>query len=60
MMNLIIYSKDVNNQEYGVKQINNTLFKRLMYNEIHKRCRFNIPKENITKEFGLESQAITK
>ena len=53
-MSLIIYSKDVNNQEYGVKQINNTLFKRLMYNEIHKRCRFNIPKENITKEFGFE------
>ena len=54
MMNLIIYSKDVNNQEYGVQQINNTLFKRLTYNEIHKRCRFTIPKENITREFGLE------
>lgn len=53
-MSLIIYSKDINNQEYGIKQINNTVFKRLMYNEIHKRCRFSIPKENITKEFGLE------
>lgn len=52
-MSLIIYSKDNNNREYGVKKISNILFKKLMYNEIHKKCRFSIPKENLTKEFGI-------
>lgn len=53
-MSLIIYSKDCDKKEYGVKQIDNSLFKKLMYNEIHKRCRFSIPVENIIKEFGSE------
>jgi len=53
-MSLIIYSKNSENKEYGVKQIDNSLFKKLMYNEIHKRCRFSIPVENIIKEFGHE------
>ena len=52
-MSLIIYSKNSDNKEYGVKQIDNVVFKKLMYNEIHKRCRFSIPVENIVKEFGL-------
>lgn len=53
-MSLIIYSKNTDNKEYGVKQIDNVVFKKLMYNEIHKRCRFYIPLENIVKEFGPE------
>lgn len=53
-MSLIIYSKNSDNKEYGVKQIDNVVFKKLMYNEIHKRCRFSIPVENIVKEFGPE------
>lgn len=53
-MSLIIYTKDSNKKEYGVKQISNSLYKKLMYNEIHKRCRFSIPVENIVKEFGPE------
>lgn len=53
-MSLIIYTKNINNQEYGIKQINKKMFKKLMYNEIHKRCRFSIPKENITKEFAID------
>jgi len=52
-MNYIIYTKNANNQEYGLKEINNRLLKKLIYNEIHKKCRFSIPKEKITKEFGI-------
>jgi len=52
-MNLIIYTKDNINQLFGIKQIDNVLFKKLMYNEIHKKSRFSIPKEKITKEFGI-------
>lgn len=51
-MSLIIYNRD--NKEYGIKQIDESLFKKLMYNEIHKRCRFSIPVENIVREFGSE------
>jgi hypothetical protein len=53
-MSLIIYTKDAIHQEYGIRQIDNGLFKKLMYNEIHKKCRFSIPKEKITKEFNFE------
>lgn len=52
-MNFIIYSKDGCELEYGIKKIDKILFKKLMYNEMHKRCRFSIPKENIEKEFGI-------
>jgi len=51
-MSLIIYNQDTN--QYGIKKIDRILFKKLMYNEIHKRCRFSIPVENIVKEFGPE------
>ena len=53
-MSLIIYTKDINTKQFGIKQIDKVLFKKLMYNEIHKKCRFSIPKEKITKEFGIE------
>ena len=59
-MCLIIYSKDINKNEYGIKQISNSLFKKLMYNEIHKRCTFSIPIENIINEFGKENIDLTK
>jgi hypothetical protein len=52
-MSLIVYSKNNSKSEYGIKQIDNTLFKKLMYNEIHKKSRFTIPKEKIIKEFDI-------
>lgn len=52
-MSLIIYS-DVNSpNQYGIKQISDIVLKRLAYNEIHKKCRFNIPREKIEEEFGV-------
>ena len=53
-MSLIIYSTDNDKNKFGVKQIDNSLFKKLMYNEIHKICKFSVPIDNIIKEFGLE------
>lgn len=52
-MSLIVYTKNTSTQEYGIKQIDPILFKKLIYNEIHKKCRFTIPKENLEKEFDL-------
>lgn len=52
-MNFIIYTKDNINQSLGIKQIDNVLFKKITYNKIHKKHKFSIPKENITKEFGV-------
>lgn len=53
-MSLIVYSKDSNANIYGIKEIDDIVFKRLMYGEIHKKCRFSIPKENLIKEFGTK------
>ena len=67
-MSYIIYSKNINNTndtinninnttnniQYGIKPINNKLFKKLMYNKIHKKCKFSISKEKIKNEFGIE------
>lgn len=58
-MSLILYNnKETNN--YGVKQIDNRLFKKLMYNEIHKKSRFVIPKDTIEKEFDTKIELDTK
>lgn len=51
-MSLIIYNTCFNSnpneaKTYGIKQIDTTIFKKLMYNQIHKQCRFSIPIENI-------------
>lgn len=59
-MCFIIYNKDITGNQYGIKEIDNNLFKKLMYNEIHKRCRFTIPLENIIKEFNLEHHNLDK
>ena len=53
-MNLILYSNPDSKNLYGIKQIDNRLFKKLMYNQIHKKCRFVIPKEKIEKEFDTK------
>ena len=50
-MSFIIYSKSDSINSVGIKQINDTVFKKLMYNEIHKKGRFVIPKSKIEKEF---------
>ena len=50
-MSFIIYSKSDSKNSVGIKQINDTVFKKLMYNEIHKKGRFVIPKSKIEKEF---------
>ena len=50
-MTFIIYSKPDSKNLCGIKQINDIVFKKLMYNEIHKRGRFVIPKSKIEKEF---------
>ena len=52
-MSFILYSKSDSNNFTGIKQISNTLFKKLMYNEIHKKGRFIVPKNKIEKEFGM-------
>ena len=53
-MSLVLYSdKDAENL-CGIKQIDNSIFKKLMYNEIHKKCRFTIPREKIEKEFDTK------
>ena len=49
---MIIYSKPDN--LFGIKQIDKHTFKKLMYNEIHKKCRFTIPKEKIESEFDTK------
>ena len=50
-MSFIIYSNSDSKNSAGIKQINDTVFKKLMYNEIHKKGRFVIPKSKIEKEF---------
>lgn len=51
-MSLIIYSNERIPNQYKIKQISENVFNKLMYNEIHKRCRFVIPKDKIESEFG--------
>lgn len=53
-MSLIIYSKLNSKNSCGIKQINDSVFKKLMYNEIHKKCRFVIPKNKIENEFDTK------
>jgi len=53
-MSLIIYSKTNSKNLYGIKQINELTFKKLMYNEIHKKCRFVIQKNKIEQEFEIK------
>jgi len=36
-MSLIIYSKSDSKNLLGIKSINDSVFKKLMYNEIHKK-----------------------
>jgi hypothetical protein len=50
-MSLIIYSKSDSKNSLGIKSINDSIFKKLMYNEIHKKGRFVIPKSKLEKEF---------
>ena len=50
-MSLIIYNNSDSKNLCGIKQINDSIFKKLIYNEIHKKCRFIIPKTKIEKEF---------
>lgn len=55
-MSLIIYSNSNSNSQnnsnsYGIKQISESIFKKLMYNEFHKQSRFLIPKSKIETEF---------
>jgi hypothetical protein len=52
-MSFIIYFKSDSKNSAGIKQINESLFKKLMYNEIHKKGRFVIPKSKIEKEFSI-------
>lgn len=50
-MSLIIYSKSDSKNSLGIKSINDSVFKKLLYNEIHKKGRFVIPKSKLEKEF---------
>jgi hypothetical protein len=50
-MSLIIYSKSGSKNSLGIKTINDSVFKKLMYNEIHNKCRFVIPKIKLENEF---------
>jgi hypothetical protein len=50
-MSLIVYHDEKSINKYGIKKIENTLFKKLIYNEIHKKFRFTIPKDKFEKEF---------
>ena len=50
-MSLIIYSKSDSKNSLGIKSINDSVFKKIMYNEIHKKGRFIIPKSKLEKEF---------
>jgi hypothetical protein len=54
MTSLILYSNKDSKNLYGIRQIDNVLFKKLMYNEIHKKCRFVVPKEKVEKEFDTK------
>lgn len=52
-MSLIIYSKFDSKNSCGIKQINDSTFRKLMYNEIHKKGRFVIPTSKLEKEFEI-------
>lgn len=56
-MSLILYSDKSSKNLCGVKQIDNIIFKKLMYNEIHKKSKFIVSKEKIEEEF--EEKIIT-
>ena len=53
-MNLIIYSNKDSNNLYGYKQIDLSLYKKLIVNKIHKKYNFQISKEKIEKELNIE------
>ena len=50
-MSFIIFSDPSNKNLCGIKQINEIIFKKLMYNQIHQNERFIIPKRKLETEF---------
>ncbi len=57
-MSLIIYSKNTNPQEYGIRQITNSLLKKLIHNKIHKKCLYSISREKIIEEFKIDNNFV--
>jgi len=53
-MSLIIYNKNESNNLYGIKQIDEKIFKKLLYSKIHKKCKFIISKNKIENEFNIK------
>ncbi len=43
-------------EKYGLKSISNTIFKRLLYNDIHKKFKFEVPREMVEQDFNVELQ----
>ncbi len=41
-------------EKYGLKAVDSTIFKRLMYNELHKKFKTEISSTDAKRDFGLE------
>ncbi len=59
MSTFILYNKRnpegrTRTEKYGLKPVSNTIFKRLLHNDIHKKFRFEVPREVIEQDFGIE------
>jgi hypothetical protein len=52
-MNFIIYSIDNTNNSYGIKSINESIYNKLLQNNLHKQLNFSILAKKIEKEFNL-------
>ena len=41
-------------EKYGLKSISSTIFKRLLYNDIHKKFKFEVSREIVEQDFETE------